>query len=180
MLILILIHCSVKNQAPTDPTFSENGVRIFLVHRLLHGKKRRARCLTGLNNVLLPTLFTLVNNIEQYCIVEHESGVTILFNIVGNCEQCGQQSIVQSCFPQYCNNLSVFTRVVTVGFFSSMALPLANSCNELNNFKQKCLFQPFRLIQIYEGVVSPFFNVYCITYNFECGKQASRLVTPCC
>jgi hypothetical protein len=32
---------------------------------LLHGKKRRARCSTGLNNVLLPTLFTLVNNIEQ-------------------------------------------------------------------------------------------------------------------
>jgi hypothetical protein len=30
------------------------------------GKKRRARCSTGLNNVLLPTLFTLVNNIEQY------------------------------------------------------------------------------------------------------------------
>jgi hypothetical protein len=35
--------------------------------RPLHGKKRRARCSTGLNNVLLPTLFTLVNNIEQYC-----------------------------------------------------------------------------------------------------------------
>jgi hypothetical protein len=32
----------------------------------LHGKKRRDRCSTGLNNVLLPTLFTLVNNIEQY------------------------------------------------------------------------------------------------------------------
>jgi hypothetical protein len=39
-------------------------LRIFL-H--IHGKKRRARCSTGLNNVLLPTLFTLVNNIEQYC-----------------------------------------------------------------------------------------------------------------
>jgi hypothetical protein len=37
-----------------------------------------------MNNVLLPTLFTLVNN--------------ILFNIVDNCEQCGQQNIVQSCF----------------------------------------------------------------------------------
>ena len=35
--------------------------------RLLHGKKRRARCSTGLNNVFLPTLLTLVNNIEQYC-----------------------------------------------------------------------------------------------------------------
>jgi hypothetical protein len=33
----------------------------------VHGKKRRARCSTGLNNVLLPTLFTFVNNTEQYC-----------------------------------------------------------------------------------------------------------------
>jgi hypothetical protein len=51
-------------------------------------------------------LSTMLNNI-----VEPESGVTILFNIVDNCEQCGQQNIVQSCFHQYCNNLSVFTRV---------------------------------------------------------------------
>ena len=53
-----------------------------------------------------PTLFTLVNNIEH--VVEPESGVTILFNIVDNCEQCGQQSIVQPCFHQYCINLCVF------------------------------------------------------------------------
>jgi hypothetical protein len=75
----------------------------------LHGKKRRARCSTGLNNVLLPTLFTLVNNMNS--IVEPESGVTILFNIVDSYEQCGQQNIVQSCFHQYCINLSVFCRV---------------------------------------------------------------------
>ena len=46
---------------------------------------------TGLNNVLLPTLFTVVNNIEQYCYTR-----TILFNIVDKCEQRGQQNIVQS------------------------------------------------------------------------------------
>jgi hypothetical protein len=51
-------------------------------------------------------LSTILNNI-----VEPESGVTTLFNIVDNCEQCGQQSIVQSCFHQYCINLSVFCRV---------------------------------------------------------------------
>jgi hypothetical protein len=39
----------------------------WLIAYYIHGKKRRARCSTGLNNVLLPTLFTLVNNIEQYC-----------------------------------------------------------------------------------------------------------------
>jgi hypothetical protein len=44
-------------------------------------------------------------------VVEPESGVTILFNIVDSYEQCGQQNIVQSCFHQYCINLSVFTRV---------------------------------------------------------------------
>ena len=55
---------------------------------------------------MLPTLFTLVNNI-----VEPELGVTILFNIVDNCEQCGQHNIVQSCLHQYFNNLIVFNRV---------------------------------------------------------------------
>ena len=54
------------------------------------------------------TLSTILNNI-----VEPESGVTILFNIVDNCEQCWQQNIVQSCFHQHCNNLSVFTCVTS-------------------------------------------------------------------
>ena len=40
-------------------------------------------------------LSTILNNI-----VEPESGLTILFNIVDNCEQCGQQNIVQSCFHE--------------------------------------------------------------------------------
>jgi hypothetical protein len=53
-----------------------------------------------------PRCSHLLNNI-----VEPESGVTILLNIVDSYEQCGQQNIVQSCFHQYCNNLSVFTRV---------------------------------------------------------------------
>jgi hypothetical protein len=51
-------------------------------------------------------LSTILNNV-----VEPESGVAILFNIVDNCEQCGQQNIVQSCFHQYCINLSVLTHV---------------------------------------------------------------------
>ena len=57
---------------------------------------------TGLNNVVLPTLLMVVNNIEQ--VVEPEcspqSGVTMLNNIVDNIEQCGQHNIVQSCFQQ--------------------------------------------------------------------------------
>ena len=40
-------------------------------------------------------LLTILNNV-----VEPESGVTILKNIVDNCEQCGQQNIVQSCSHQ--------------------------------------------------------------------------------
>ena len=47
---------------------------------------------TGLNNALLPTLFTVVNDIEQYCYTRFR-----LNNIVDKCEQCGQQIIVQSC-----------------------------------------------------------------------------------
>ena len=50
----------------------------------------------------MPTLFNVVNNIEQ--VVEPESspqsGVTMLNNIVDNIEQCGQHNIVQSCFQQ--------------------------------------------------------------------------------
>ena len=57
---------------------------------------------TGLNNVVLPILLIVVNNIEQ--VVEPESslqsGVTMLNNIVDNIEQCGQYNIVQSCFQQ--------------------------------------------------------------------------------
>ena len=65
---------------------------------------------TGLNNVVLPALFNVVNNTEQ--VVEPESnlqsGVTILNNIVDNIEQYGQHNIVQSCFQQ----LLIFCRVV--------------------------------------------------------------------
>jgi hypothetical protein len=67
-----------------------------------------------------------IKNIILDNIVEPESGVTILFNVVDNCEQCGQQNIVQSCFHQHCknliattfhqhrNNLIVFSRVLAV------------------------------------------------------------------
>ena len=35
-------------------------------------------------------------------------GITILKNITDNCERCGQKNIVQSCFHQHCNKLSIF------------------------------------------------------------------------
>jgi hypothetical protein len=38
---------------------------VYTAKNDVHGKN--AESVTGLNNVLLPTLFTLVNNIEQYC-----------------------------------------------------------------------------------------------------------------
>jgi hypothetical protein len=47
---------------------------------------------TGLNNVVRPTLFTVVNNI-----VTPDSGSSILFNVVDKCEQRGPHNIVQSC-----------------------------------------------------------------------------------
>jgi hypothetical protein len=52
---------------------------------------------TGLNNVLLSTLFIAVNYIEPN-IITPDSGSTTLFNIVDKCEQRGQQNIVQSCW----------------------------------------------------------------------------------
>ena len=40
-------------------------------------------------------LLTILNNV-----IEPESGVTMLKNVVENCEQCGQQNIFQSCSHQ--------------------------------------------------------------------------------
>ena len=52
---------------------------------ILHGKKRRARRSTGLNNVLLPTLFTLVNNIEHYYLFK-KFLVSDTWFLTANCE----------------------------------------------------------------------------------------------
>ena len=55
---------------------------------------------TALNNIALPTLFDVVNNIVQHCqaCISPQSGVTILNNIIDNIEQCGQHNIVRCCF----------------------------------------------------------------------------------
>ena len=68
----------------------------------LHSKKRTTcsgLMKTSLSNVLLPTLFKVVNNIVQHCYIclQASSGSTILNNIVDDIEQCGQQYIVQAC-----------------------------------------------------------------------------------
>ncbi len=57
---------------------------------------------TGCNNVVLPTLFIVVNNIVQHCWawISPRSGVTMLNNIVDNYEQYRQHNIVASCFQQ--------------------------------------------------------------------------------
>jgi hypothetical protein len=60
-------------------------------------------------------LSTILNNI-----IEPELGVTILFNIVDSYEQCGQQNIVQSCFHQYCHNLTIY--LYNVDYLSSQQL----------------------------------------------------------
>ncbi len=57
---------------------------------------------TGCNNVVLPTLFIVVDNIVQHCYtwLQADSGSTMLNNIVDNYEQCGQHNIVAFCFQQ--------------------------------------------------------------------------------
>ena len=69
---------------------------------LAYTRKNYELLKTGLNNVVLPILLIVVNNIEQ--VVEPESspqsGVTMLNNIVDIIEQCGQHNIVQYCFQQ--------------------------------------------------------------------------------
>ena len=57
---------------------------------------------------MLPTLFTLVNNI-----IEPESGVTILLTTVNN---VGSKTLFNPVFINYCNNLIVFSSVVCFAF----------------------------------------------------------------
>jgi hypothetical protein len=51
---------------------------------------RTEQCFAALSTI---NLSTILNNI-----VEPESGVTIFFNIVDNCEQCGQQNLFNPVF----------------------------------------------------------------------------------
>ena len=67
---------------------------------------------TGLNNVLLPTLFNVVNNIVQHCYTRLQAGFRLknLFSIVDNIEQCGQHNIVESCFQQPSTTRNFYAR----------------------------------------------------------------------
>jgi hypothetical protein len=57
--IIVCHHPSVSlNKEKICREISEDKIAVCKKTQGLHGKKRRARCLTGLNNVLLPTLFT--------------------------------------------------------------------------------------------------------------------------
>ena len=70
----------------------------------------------GSNNSLLAVLFIIVNHIEQCNIVEHESGVTMLNNIIDNIKQCGQQNSVQSCFINISTSCSFSAVYVNFNF----------------------------------------------------------------
>ena len=50
---------------------------------------------TGLNNIALPTLLEVANNVNLKNIVTPDSASTILLNVVDNYKQCGQHNIVE-------------------------------------------------------------------------------------
>ena len=79
--ILTFMHAHVSLNSNCNPNYTRKDAQVDAI--LIK---------TGLNNVLLPTLFIAVNNIEQYCYTRFR-----LNNIVDKCEQRGQQNIVQSC-----------------------------------------------------------------------------------
>jgi hypothetical protein len=101
-------------------------------------------------------LSTIFNNV-----VEPESGVTMLFNIVDSYEQCGQQNIVQSCFHQYCINLSVFTRVL----YSSFSLGFISSGFQLSSVALKISWHDMKAMTSQETQMSLPRSLYlvCIT-----------------
>ena len=63
----------------------EKQTQLLLMHYFLKLMK------TGLDNVLLPTLFMYYTR---------DPGSTMLFNTVNSLEQCWQKNIVQSCYHQ--------------------------------------------------------------------------------
>ena len=114
---------------------------IALLPHCIHSQNRRTcsgLLKAGLNNVLLPKLFNVVNNIVQHCWawISLRSGVIMLNNIVNNIEQCGQQNIVQCCFQQ--------------SWTSLRSSPLRGLCNILiflvqrvsSNCGNLCVIQP--------------------------------------
>ena len=92
-------------------------LRVYSSTRLLlllqqHGKKRTTcsgLMKTALNNVVLPTLFNVVNNnVQHYWVwISPQSGVTMLNNIVDNIEQCGQAQHCSRLFLSTLNRLFV-------------------------------------------------------------------------
>jgi hypothetical protein len=87
----------------------------FVFERLyIHGKKT-LRLLQNwwkqdsMNNVLLPTLFTVVNNIEQYCYTRFR-----LNNIVQHCWQVATTWAAKHCSILLSSGLGVFCRVEAV------------------------------------------------------------------
>ena len=79
--------------------------RLAVYCNTIHSKKRTTcsgLMKAAVNNVVLPTLFNVVNNIVQHCWawISPQSGVTMLNNIVDSIEQRGQHNIVQGCFHQ--------------------------------------------------------------------------------
>ena len=86
-----------------------------LLLSMLHSQKRTTcsgLMKTALSNVLLPTLFNVVNSTEQ--VVEPELACNQVNNIVDNLEQCGQQNIVQCCFRQARTGCSFFAVYINV------------------------------------------------------------------
>ena len=90
--------CKIHRHFLKKKMFDQKGSR--LCYNENYTRKNYELLKTGLNNVVLPTLLNVVNNIEQVVEPEYspQSGVTMLNNIVDNIEQCGQHNVVQSCF----------------------------------------------------------------------------------
>ena len=82
----------------------------------LHGEKLRV---VETRNVVLPTLFNVVNNVVQHCYTRLQARFRLnnFLSIVDNIEQCGQHNIVQSCFqqPSTTRNFYACSRVNTLG-----------------------------------------------------------------
>jgi hypothetical protein len=89
---------------------SEQSKNVVIIYTHKNAQVVAMLMKTGLNNVLLPTLFTLVNNIEQYCYTRFR-----LNDIVQYCWQVWTTWAAKHWSILLSNGLGVFCRVCMAG-----------------------------------------------------------------
>jgi hypothetical protein len=156
-IIRILQHFATKLRNITNFVMLFQAV-VKLLSRLVYTAKNdqvvAMLMKTRLNNALLPTLFTVVNNIEQYCYTRFR-----LNNIVRYCWQMWTTWAAKHCSILLSSGLGVFLPC------RSKFCSLGNRSNEWNAQSRGRLYN--KVIKVIpQFCIAHFYCAHLITYNF--------------